>query len=152
MPARRCKDCPPETKREAPYPGPRCATHHREVKKTRSKAAHERMVTQTYQDMAFGDYDRLYEQQGRVCAICAWATGATKRLAVDHDHATGRVRGLLCSPCNRMVGYLRNDPAAFLRGFLYLLASVADDPDAFQYGYDTLMRAVAQLNPPEVDV
>ena len=46
------------------------------------------------------DYARLLEAQGGGCAICG-ATPKTRRLHVDHDHATGRVRGLLCHRCNR---------------------------------------------------
>lgn len=51
--------------------------------------------------LAPGDYARLLEAQGGTCAIprCP-ATGKRKRLAVDHDHETGEVRGLLCGPHN----------------------------------------------------
>lgn len=67
-------------------------------------------------------YWKLYEYQGRCCYICQRAKGtARKRLSVDHDHNTGLVRGLLCSPCNRnVVGHLRDDPEAFFRGGMYL--------------------------------
>jgi hypothetical protein len=68
-----------------------------------------------------GDYERIYAAQGGRCAICRRATGATKKLAVDHDHATGEVRGLLCSSCNRAIGHLRDDPEAFMRAQIYLV-------------------------------
>jgi hypothetical protein len=76
------------------------------------------------------EYARLYEHQGRRCAICRRATGATKRLAVDHDHgccpgpsSCGRcVRGLLCSVCNDLMGHARDDPAFFHRAVDYLRA------------------------------
>ena len=77
------------------------------------------MVMKTY-GLEAGEYAKLYTEQGGVCAICRRATGKTKRLAVDHDHDTGRVRGLLCGPCNKLVGYLRNSPEAFRRGADYL--------------------------------
>jgi hypothetical protein len=44
-------------------------------------------------------YEALLERQGGKCAICR-ARPKSKRLAVDHDHKTGAVRGLLCSRCN----------------------------------------------------
>jgi hypothetical protein len=115
----KCKDCPPDSKRPAPYPGPRCATHWRAVVRVRKKAAHEQRVQKTY-DLPPGGYEQLYIAQGGVCAICRVANGRTKRLAVDHDHKTGAVRGLLCGPCNQLVGRLRDSPAAFLRGYNYL--------------------------------
>lgn len=111
-----CKDCVTEgvtTKRPAPYPGPRCRTHDRAVKKIRKAANHERMVQSTY-GLQPGDYERLYAAQGGRCAIVGCrATGRVKRLAVDHNHATGEVRGLLCGPHNRLIGYNRDNPEAF---------------------------------------
>lgn len=46
------------------------------------------------------EYARLLAVQGGGCAICS-ATPKTRRLHVDHDHRSGRVRGLLCHRCNR---------------------------------------------------
>lgn len=46
------------------------------------------------------DYFALLKAQGGHCAICP-STPKTRRLHVDHDHATGAVRGLLCHRCNR---------------------------------------------------
>jgi hypothetical protein len=46
------------------------------------------------------DYARLLAAQGGHCALCP-ATPKTRRLHVDHDHRTGRIRGLLCHSCNR---------------------------------------------------
>lgn len=121
---RRCKDCPAGGRlRSAPHPGPRCATHHREHRARARRQAHEHAVAGRY-GLEPGDYDRLYRHQGGRCAICQRATGRSKRLAVDHDHKTGEVRGLLCSTCNRFVGRLRDSAVAFARGCVYL----ADPP------------------------
>lgn len=114
-----CKDCAPDSKRPAPYPGPRCATHDRAFRKKRNAKNHERMVSKTY-GLEPGEYETLYKEQGGKCFICQRATGRTKRLAVDHDHDTGLVRGLLCGPCNKLVGYFRNSPETFLRAAAYL--------------------------------
>ncbi len=46
------------------------------------------------------EYARLFAKQGGGCAICG-NPPKTRRLDVDHDHKTGRVRGLLCHRCNR---------------------------------------------------
>lgn len=116
---RRCKDCPPDSKRPAPHPGPRCATCHRSVTRTRRAAAHERSVCKRYPDLKPGQYAALLEVQGGRCAICPRKAGR-RRLAVDHDHATGKVRGLLCPRCNDAVAHFRDDPELFERGAAYL--------------------------------
>lgn len=102
-----------ETIRPAPHPGPRCATHSRAFKKDQRARAHDASVQRTY-GLPPGGYERLYAAQGGTCAITGCrATGKTKRLAVDHDHKTGEVRGLLCGPHNQLIGYNRDNPAAF---------------------------------------
>lgn len=45
-------------------------------------------------------YDEMLAAQGGHCALCPWEPSDGKVLAVDHDHETGRVRGLLCRGCN----------------------------------------------------
>lgn len=57
------------------------------------------------------DYDDMMTGQQGVCGICRNTCSSGKRLAVDHDHETGRVRGLLCGRCNRGIGFLAHDPA-----------------------------------------
>ena len=58
------------------------------------------------------EYDRLLDLQGGRCAICRTREPGSKRpvFAVDHDHVTNQVRGLLCYGCNTALGLLRDDP------------------------------------------
>lgn len=56
-------------------------------------------------ELTEADYDRMLKQQKGRCAICR-RPPRTRRLDVDHDHKTGRIRGLLCSNCNRFFGRL----------------------------------------------
>ena len=110
------------TWRPAPYGGPRsprCATHHRARQKDARAAEHASRIQRVY-GITGADYDRLKEAQGGVCAICRRATGATRRLSVDHDHVTGSVRGIVCRPCNDLLGHARDDPAFFDRAAQYL--------------------------------
>jgi hypothetical protein len=53
------------------------------------------------------DYDRMFDQQGGCCAICAGSESRAKseHFHVDHCHSTGRVRALLCGPCNTKLGW-----------------------------------------------
>ena len=72
-------------------------------------------------------YAELLEAQERRCAICGaeagWRhrqSGKLKKLAVDHCHETGRVRGLLCDRCNTAIGKLNHDPALLRKAIDYL--------------------------------
>lgn len=54
------------------------------------------------------EYDAMLDAQGGVCAICERPPGKT-RLAIDHEHKTGLIRGLVCPPCNHGLGYWADD-------------------------------------------
>lgn len=70
-------------------------------------------------------YAELYNRQGGRCAICGKlaheARKGVKHLSVDHDHATGRVRGLLCLRCNLHVDVV-GDATWLARARAYLSA------------------------------
>lgn len=72
------------------------------------------------------DYDAMNDAQKGVCAACGSppdGSGNTgHRLAVDHCHATGEVRGLLCRECNLALGYVKDDPKR-LRALVHYLGS-----------------------------
>lgn len=64
------------------------------------------------------DYQKLLDIQQTVCAICGKTS--KRALAVDHCHKTGKIRGLLCSKCNRGIGYLNDDPFLLKKTLEYL--------------------------------
>lgn len=66
-------------------------------------------------------YEALLEFQARRCPICL---SEQRPLVVDHDHQTGAVRGLLCGPCNRAIGLLRDSPVVCRLAAEYLRGSV----------------------------
>jgi Autographiviridae endonuclease VII len=64
------------------------------------------------------DYEAMVAQQGGVCRVCK--TKPARPLFVDHCHASGRVRGLLCHPCNAALGFMRDDPVIAAAAAEYL--------------------------------
>jgi len=72
--------------------------------------------------MSLMDYDVLFRRQRGVCAICKRRSART--LCVDHCHATGKVRGLLCSKCNLGIGQLEDNPILVRAASAYLEASL----------------------------
>jgi DNA-directed RNA polymerase subunit RPC12/RpoP len=67
------------------------------------------------------DYQALLEYQHYRCAICGKPVRSLdKRLAVDHDHLTGEIRGLACAACNWTIGYLHEDVQWFKAAASYL--------------------------------
>lgn len=87
--------------------------HRDEIEDYRLRAAYGISLAQ-YEEM-------LVAQDGR-CRICGSdkADSRGRSLHVDHDHATGRVRGLLCNQCNHAIGLLQDSPERFERAADYL--------------------------------
>lgn len=78
-----------------------------------------RHLKRTY-GMTPEDYDARLAAQGGGCAICGTVPASDQVLDVDHDHATGRIRGLLCRPCNTMLGGARDSRDILAKGIKYL--------------------------------
>ena len=66
-------------------------------------------------------YDAMLAAQGGVCAICGCPpSGKRRHLAVDHDHVTGNVRGLLCTKCNTVLGHADDKKEILVAAIAYL--------------------------------
>jgi hypothetical protein len=66
------------------------------------------------------DYNCMYKLQLGVCMICNQAETNGKRLAIDHDHSTGKVRGLLCNHCNIGLGKFFDNPQLLQSAINYI--------------------------------
>lgn len=86
------------------------------------KTAKQRWRAQGF-ECSWALYDSMFKAQGGVCAICAGPqAGFRKRFNVDHDHATGKVRGLLCHSCNVSLGHFGDDTAMLRKAIAYVEA------------------------------
>lgn len=83
---RRCKACRKE--------------YDHQVHKKRNRADYQ--YRRLY-GISIEQVEELTKRQNGQCAICG---DGTRKLHVDHDHKTGRVRAMLCNPCNVVVGYV----------------------------------------------
>lgn len=72
-------------------------------------------------DLTHTEYLHMLDQQQHQCAVCNDACSTGKDLAVDHNHTTGKVRGLLCARCNRALGGFRDNLWLLSRAIEYLL-------------------------------
>lgn len=75
--------------------------------------------------ISLSDYQKMFAEQLGVCAICYQAEVATinnirKTLSVDHNHTTGKIRGLLCYRCNSALGLLKEDEKLIMSTLFYI--------------------------------
>lgn len=97
-------------------------------KKTRRATARKNHVLRTY-GLTPEEHGRLVEYQDGRCAICGGERNYN--LAVDHDHQTGLVRGLLCKRDNRLLGQMLDDPT-----LLRAAADYLESPPALELGIE----------------
>ena len=93
--------------------------HYQQQMPVEKKQLKERKRTLRRYGMELHDYDKLLKQQHNKCAICE-CKGNGKRLVVDHDHKTGKVRGLLCTSCNIGIGLLDDSAERILQALEYI--------------------------------
>jgi hypothetical protein len=65
------------------------------------------------------EYDTMVLKQQNLCGICS-NPSERKNLAVDHDHETGEIRGLLCISCNAGLGFFKDNPNILEKALVYL--------------------------------
>jgi DNA-directed RNA polymerase subunit RPC12/RpoP len=136
--SQQCKFCRSELAREY-FKKPGVKERQRECRKALIKSSPEKYIAKRRANrekaleyklmrdwgLSIEDYNSILKSQNGVCAICGkpetWKQkGEIKRLVVDHDHTTGKVRGLLCHRCNLGVGTF-NDNVAFLKNVIEYL-------------------------------
>jgi hypothetical protein len=115
-----CKDCKNISRKERRRHTPDC-----------KKKAKQYYLKQWY-GLSVEQYESMYEKQKGSCAICNVLLSLTQdgpkgnRVHVDHCHRTGKVRGLLCTKCNTILG-MANDNASTLAAAIIYLDRSQDD-------------------------
>ena len=101
-------------------------TYNRELRARDTTKRHGYKLKHKY-GMTVQDYDALMEKQGGVCAICKnpetsrhSKSKEVQRLAVDHCHESGKIRGLLCQACNTALGKFNDNLSTLESAILYL--------------------------------
>ena len=91
-----------------------------------NKAQHRRNRLKRLFQISVEDYEVMLHKQDGVCAICRQPESlvrgeGSQSLSIDHDHNSGRVRGLLCANCNSGLGMFRDSPAILTAAKTYLM-------------------------------
>lgn len=117
-PASRCKMCSRDAQREWRATRPDYNKRRYQIVKVETR---ERHLVRKY-GVTLAHYDAMLKAQGGKCAICARTEDSQRHKVfhVDHCHATGRVRGLLCRGCNHVLGHVQDDPAVLWAAISYL--------------------------------
>ena len=108
-----CKDCYPQMKHEY--------ERDRRIQNL-NKDPHfdkRRDLKKNY-GISFEDYEKLFIEQKKQCAICKSTVANGKGWHVDHDHETSQIRGILCHYCNLGIGHFKDDVDSIIKAISYL--------------------------------
>lgn len=70
--------------------------------------------------IGLNEWNKMFSDQGSKCAICETKTPNGKGWCTDHDHITGKIRGVLCHFCNSLIGYAKDNPEILRSAISYL--------------------------------
>lgn len=88
--------------------------------KAKKYAYDKKRFLKLYFNLSVEDYESMYKAQNGVCAICSDICTSGRRLAVDHCHKTGVIRGLLCGRCNTGLGWFKDRKDLLEKAIEYL--------------------------------
>jgi hypothetical protein len=137
MPPSRSKKTPEEVKAAAKIASKKCYEKHKAERNAKSSAynklraiTHPEVLARSHRKCAikrnYGitqeEYEFMCRYQHNSCAICYVNSpgGRAKNWFVDHDHATGNIRGLLCSRCNLLLGKAEDNVVLLGNAIAYL--------------------------------
>jgi hypothetical protein len=126
-----CKECRNRQQKEYRQANPDIIKKIREKRKPLNKEYYNRPeIERKFKNLSLKkqfnitieDYEKMLDLQAGVCYICKGEETSVRnrRLAVDHDHVTGKIRGLLCSNCNRALGLFKDNKELLLAAAQYL--------------------------------
>lgn len=83
---------------------------------------HRNRQLKNYYGITLEEFEAILKAQGESCAICgADSCSDGRSFNVDHNHATGEVRGILCRPCNAGLGMFKDSPEIMINAYQYLI-------------------------------
>lgn len=101
----RCKPCHQQYKRESPT-----TPRNRKTEKLQLRYG-----------LTYEQWEKMRETESYACMICGITEAEIdKKLDVDHCHSSGKVRGILCNPCNTMIGHAKDNIAVLRAAATYL--------------------------------
>ena len=99
------------------------ASRERYAKTPAGRLAVKRSRLRKHYGIEYEQYMEMFAAQNGVCAMCGTPPPGTDRLAVDHCHSSGKIRGLLCIPCNLILGNAKDRISTLEAGVRYLTQS-----------------------------
>lgn len=115
----RCKPCATNASREWVKNNPERARRTKEIYRQRYAGSKINGYRLKYRyGITLEEHKKMFQAQGGKCAICEEIFDKTPH--VDHCHATGKVRGLLCDLCNRGVGYFTDSAVKLMAASKYI--------------------------------
>lgn len=106
--------------RRTPAQNAESCRRYQQSHKEKIKVAQRRKHLRLKFGLTLEDFDRMLASQGYVCAICFTDNWGAHGPMVDHDHVTGKIRGILCHKCNLGIGHLDDSISKLENAIVYL--------------------------------
>ena len=118
-----CKKC--DRKRRTNHKRERPEVNNKWIEENRGRTQRNNRNSELKRSfgITIDDYESMLKDQGGVCRICGLEENSTglRNLSVDHDHQSGKIRGLLCHNCNTGLGKFKDSEELLKRAIVYLL-------------------------------